>query len=224
MDRSGLMSNHPERWVWGKDSTGDITDPQNIISYKKYCEDIDFMTIDCGVGSIRDPNPVTYAQIVFLLTNLPKSKNFIMKMYIPFTPSIKSTLYYLLYKHFRELHFYKPLQNPMSSESYVIGIYYTPLSKQKKIKMLKYKKIFDSEKSPFKGDIPTSFIRQLESVSRKLTDRYVHEIEKQIYYIDNLKAIDNTHRNLLEKAIEDRNRDWLQRFKPKRIKESDKLV
>jgi 23S rRNA U2552 (ribose-2'-O)-methylase RlmE/FtsJ len=222
-DPTGLLNQYPDRWIWGKDGTGDITKPENIISYKKHCENIDFMTIDCGVGHVRDANPVTYAQIVFLLTNLPKGKNFVMKMFQPFLPKIKISLYYLLYKHFEVLHFYKPLQNQISSEFYVIGINYDPISKKEKIKMLKFMRKFNPDKG-FIKKIPESFVKQLELASQKLTDQYVHEIERQIYYIDNLEYIDDKHRELLEKAKEERNIDWIHRFKIKRIKDIDKLV
>jgi hypothetical protein len=136
----------------------------------------------------------------------------------------KISLLYLLYSSFEEIHFYRSLQNPVSEEFYVIGINYEkPLSKKEKIKMLKYMKRFDAEKSliPCK-DIPDSFIKQL--ASHRLTDGFVQEMERRIYYMDNLEYADEKHRKFLERAIDERNKDWIKRFKIKRIKDIDRLV
>ena len=35
-DNFNLIKNNPKKWLWGKDNTGDITVPDNIIHMKKF--------------------------------------------------------------------------------------------------------------------------------------------------------------------------------------------
>ncbi|MCJ7638180.1 MAG: SAM-dependent methyltransferase, partial [Nitrososphaeraceae archaeon] len=52
-DAYGFMRKYKERWLWGKDDTGDITNVENIKEYhKKFNYSVDLFTSDCGLGAI----------------------------------------------------------------------------------------------------------------------------------------------------------------------------
>jgi hypothetical protein len=75
----------------------------------------------------------------------------------------------MLYHNFEELYIYKPIQDPDSIYFYVIGINYG-----------------------IKNNL-NNFDKQLDNIIEKLVDNYDRYNEKNNYYIDNIKNIDQEH-------------------------------
>lgn len=215
-DDYNLMKHYPKRWVWGKDGTGDITNPENIKYYKKYCENIDLLTSDCGLeNNIDNPqiNKVNYSQFLFMFNNLPNNGNCILKVFTPLK-SQKISLLYIMYKQFKKLYFYKPMQNPSSLEFYVIGINYKPLDNISINKMFNLLNNYDEDISLVKK-ISKSFYIQLEKIMYDIYENYDKSIQKKIYYIDNFEMISEKHKKYLKGIIHEKNKEWTKYVKLK---------
>jgi hypothetical protein len=129
-DRFGLIKNYPNRWLFGINKTGDITDQDNIKSYEcnPLLKDIDLITGDVGV---RIPSNmfneqeaytghINYGQVLAGLVVLPLGKKFIFKAFNPFTEPFTISLIYLLTCIFDNVSIIKPkTSHPSSSEVYI---------------------------------------------------------------------------------------------------------
>jgi hypothetical protein len=209
-DDFGILKQFPERWIWGKDNTGDISNPENIKFYSEHCKDVDLMTSDCGIDfGARDEflEKINYSQFLFMFNNLPKGGNCLLKVFSPIS-SQKISILYLAYSRFKKMFFYKPMQNPSSEEFYMIGINYeNPLNKEELNIMFNVLNNYNSEEC-LVDNIPEYFILQLENIMRKLADNYDRAIEKKIYYLDNLDKITQEHIRDLNKTIIRKNQEF----------------
>ena len=163
----GILHRHRNRWDFGKDNTGDITKVENIKYYKKYFKDIDLLTSDCGLGWTNEEDislkKVHFAQMLFMFYNLNRGGNFVGKFILPITNSLEINMIYLMYKSFKRLYFYKPLQNQYSSEFYIIGLHYIPVDKKITDSMFKKLSNFKKEtlsKCIIRESYPKRFVHQ----------------------------------------------------------------
>lgn len=220
-DKYNLLKKNPDKWNWGADGTGDILNPENIKYYKKYCEGVELITSDCGLGWKEDDDSllkIDIAQILAILYNLPKGANFVGKFVLPIRSPLLVSLIYILYESFGKLIFYKSIQNQYSGEFYIIGKKYKPVDKEvldKLLKLLKVKNnnvIVNTDLDLYKT-YPEEFIYQLINIIDKMVDNLTFHIDRQLYYVDNMKFISEEHIDLLRKYIVEKNKDWVKRFK-----------
>lgn len=239
-DGLGLMKKYPNRWHFGGDNTGDITKVENIKSYKPMCSNAELMTADCGLDwklrhSGKYEGMLDFAMFLFILNNLKNGGNTIIKVYYPLT-NMKISLIYLFYRVFKELHIYKPIQNLGSEEVYLIGIDYkkkrmTKNNLEDMYKILrKYRKqeFGNEKKTPNMSlfpilKIPQKFILQLEKVSKQIHYDFDNNIARKIYYVDNQEKISNKHYDELKEQIQIKVVRWCEKYKLKKIKDSDNL-
>jgi hypothetical protein len=239
-DGLGLMKKYPDRWHFGGDNTGDITKVENIKSYKPICSNAELMTADCGLDwklrhSGKYEGMLDFAMFLFILNNLKSGGNTIIKVYYPLT-NMKISLIYLFYRVFKELHIYKPIQNLGSEEVYLIGIDYkkkrmTKNNLEDMYKILrKYRKqeFGNEKKTPNMSLFPISkilqkFILQLEKVSKQIHYDFDNNIARKIYYVDNEEKISNKHYEELKEQIQTKVVRWCEKYKLKKIKDSDNL-
>ncbi|AXN91013.1 putative FtsJ-like methyl transferase [Namao virus] len=129
-DQYELMKKHPDRWFFGTDFTGDITNTQNIKDFCTKLKDISFLTGDCGI--CIDPRrsnhqdimlaKVNFAQVVILMHILKENGNFVIKHFLPMQDHFFMSYIYLLSVYFKELYFCKPCTSrPTNREIYLIG-------------------------------------------------------------------------------------------------------
>jgi hypothetical protein len=226
-DDYGLVKKYKKNWLFGVDNSGDIRKVANIQLYKEYCKDIDLLTSDCGTSWTENAarDSVYLAQIVFILNNVPVGKDFVCKMFLPFSDPLKLSTIYLLYLAYEHLHIYKPYQNLQSPEYYIIGKHHKPLSKEIISKLLdildNYKKhdlstmaLFDISK------IPESFILQLERVASELVVSFKRSRDRTLYYVDNYDNITIKHWKDLADHIHEKNLEWLHKFQFKPLEQS----
>lgn len=128
-NRYGLIKKYKQKWLFGKDNTGDITNIENIKYIKtKIPNDINLITSDCGkpqtlktfIFQEKEMVYLNLSQIRAALYLLPLNNNFIFKTFLPLILPINISLIYILYKSFKEISLYKPTVNPSSSEIYFI--------------------------------------------------------------------------------------------------------
>lgn len=214
-----LMERNPDKWDFAPDHSGDITKIENIKYYAKYLKEVDLVTFDCG-ENYSDYFKATYqdkisidlniASILMILNGLKKSSNFVIKVFLPQNSKFIISLNYLLYKSFENLHIYKPLQNPNSSEIYLIGKNYRPLEDKIINKLFDYyqKNDYDS----FLFDFEKKFISDYESNMVHFTQKNINALTSLIYYdesYDTFKKNNSYVRELQNKNIS----MWLKKFK-----------
>lgn len=224
-DGYGLLKKYPERWNWGADGTGDILNPENIKYYKKYCEGIDLITSDCGLGWKDGDDTllkIEIAQILAILYNLPKGANFIGKFVLPIKSPLLVSLIYILYEAFGKLIFYKSVQNQYSGEFYIIGKKYSPVDKEILNKLLELLKMKESNSNlgnnintnlDLYKEYPEEFIYQLISSIDRMVENLTFHIDRQLYYVDNIKQISEEHMEMVKNYITEKNIDWVKKFK-----------
>jgi hypothetical protein len=229
-DQFGLIKRHRERWDWGADETGDITSIRNIKYYKKQVASrptISLMTSDAGL-SMKESGyeRVAFASLLAILDILPTGASMVYKILTPIDEPLILNLIYVAYCNFRQLIFYKPVQNNQSREFYIIGKGY--LGTQPKILEVFYNelKVYKegSAQDLFKDRYPEAFVRQFVAISRQLADNYCYTIERNIYYLDNYEHITPEFARMAKDYYDEKNQDWLDKYKPRRIEnEVDKL-
>lgn len=218
-DDYGLIAKNPSKWDFGPKDTGDITDPDNIRYYlKKYADqNLQLITADCGTSwDERDlSSKLKYSMIILILGLLGTGGNFVFKTLMPLNEHSIISLYYLIYIHFEQLIFFKPLQNAWSPEFYVIGLNY-----QNKIDNtdmdLMIKQLDSYNRKVSLVDTTTEnyskFMIQLESITSKLKNNFRIAILRNIFFVDNWSKLDSDEKAEIKKNIEDRNDDWIKRF------------
>ena len=225
-DQFGMIRRNPERWDYGADQTGDITKVSNIRYYKKQVAKrapINLMTSDCGLA-MKEPGyeKVAFASLLAILDILPVNGTMVYKILTPIDEPIILNLVYVAYCNFKELVFYKPVQNNHSREFYIIGKGYqgtNPIILEKFYDVLKQFK--DGQKLDlFKDKYPEAFVRQFVDISNQLADNYIYAIERNIYYLDNFENLTPEFIKLMKDYYDEKNQDWLDKYKPVRM-ESD---
>jgi len=239
-DDFGLIKNNKERWDWGIDGTGDITNIGNIHHYAKVVKDmqknmqkgmqkdthnphnphnqhIDLITSDCGLPmKCEGYEKVAFASLLAILYILPKGGSMVYKIFSPIDEPIILNLIYIAYTNFKDFIFYKPVQNSQSREFYIIGKGY--LGTEPTI----IEKLFDELKKFKQGEevdlfadtYLESFVRQMVQASTILADNFVYTIERQIYFVDNSDVITPDFIKLFYDYYNEKNKDWLDKYNP----------
>jgi hypothetical protein len=215
-DNYGLIKQNPEMWNFGENGSGNITNEDIIKYYKKYMDDVDFITSDCGIKYEENSEncklqKLDLAQTLAILYNLPKNGNMVIKVFQPVTTPNQLMQIYLLYQNFEKLYFYKSVLNPYSREFYIIGLNYHPVEENILNKLFEMLNEFDNEKTLFET-YPESFLFQLEKGLRELADNFIFAIERQIYYTDNYDEIPETKLTLVKQYIHKKNKEWLEKY------------
>lgn len=225
-DQFGMIRRNPERWDYGADQTGDITKVRNIQYYKKQVSKrapINLMTSDCGLA-MKEPGyeKVAFASLLAILDILPVNGTMVYKILTPIDEPIILNLVYVAYCNFKELVFYKPVQNNHSREFYIIGKGYLGTNSDILEKFYDVLKQFkDTQKDDlFKDKYPEAFVRQFVDISNQLADNYIYTIERNIYYLDNFEKLTPEFIKLMKDYYDEKNQDWLDKYKPLRM-ESD---
>jgi len=121
------------------------------------------------------------------------------------------------------------VQNSQSREFYIIGKDYLGTAPQVIDKLLDiisrwsrlessgYKASWLEELDLFSDTYPEEFVAQVLAISEKLTSNYVNSIERIIYYVDNNDALGSEYQRHIDKYIKEKNEDWLDRYRPRKL-------
>ena len=225
-DNFGLIKRHPNNWDWGVDNTGDITNIENIKYYAKIAKDmnVNLMTSDCGLpwGNPKYYH-LAYASYVSILYSLPQNGTLLYKIMSPINIPLIWNLIYITYTNFKEMIFFKPVQNSQSREFYIIGKGYMGTDQKVLDKLLILVDKFNDPKfnkeeyDLFNDSYPEEFVIQVQNISEKLASNYVNSIERIIYYVDNFDALGKDYQKHIESYMEEKNNDWIRKYKPMRL-------
>jgi len=227
-DDFNYIKKYSDRWKFGYNNLGDITDSENIRWYREFTLDrnVELITSDCG---IREEDNIEYiiklhcAQLIFVLYNLPKKGNCLIKLNLPFLYTFQYELLYKYYISFDKLYIYKGNQNPLSKEFYLIGTGYNRNILEKELDNLLEQYInYDSEKDKERKFLE-DFIKQIYFIYEALINNYLFYFERKLFYINNHKNINKEHLKLLTESINKKNNLWIEKNNIKPIKDEDKL-
>ena len=215
-DDFNLIKQNPNNWKWGADGDGDITSCNNILSYKPLADDVELITSDCGIPmGTPGYEKIVFSSMVAITYLLPLNGNMIFKILTPIETPIVWNIIYLWFNNFKELRFFKPIQNAQSREFYIIGKGYLGTDKKTvdlllelvKDKTDKFEKI-----DLFDDKYPETFVLQLLDISKKLADNWCFTIQKQIYYSDNLEYLDKSFYKNAKDYIQEKNLDFIEKY------------
>jgi hypothetical protein len=182
------------------------------------------MTSYCGLPW-GDPKyyQVAYASYVSLLYSLPQNGTMLYKILSPIDVPLIWNLIYITYAYFKEMYIYKPVQNSQSREFYIVGKGYLGLEQNILEQLLNLIPKFDEpsfnkeEYDLFNDTYPEEFVIQIQKISEILASNYVNSIERIIYYVDNIDALGKDYQKHIESYMEEKNNDWIRKYKPIRL-------
>jgi hypothetical protein len=199
-DEYKLMERYPEKWLWGADNTGDITNTANISWFRQYIQQwcgnsgLQLIIGDGGLSTGLPPlmlQKLDLAQVLMVLSCTGYGGNCVIKHFTPYIKRHNETntaagfffgFLYLYYLAFDTVSFYKPYtSNPDSGEFYVIGCGF-----KNNITTTELQRLYDIL-NKFKlneciikmDEMPAAFIMQIIAFVEKMTDMNVTSEEKQ---------------------------------------------
>jgi hypothetical protein len=222
-----FIEKYPDNWDFGPNKNGDIRNINNFNYYINYCRNnnINLITSDCGLDHKDREKNMEFLNFVFMYFFIKASNigtNILFKMFLE-VDKIEIKMLYLISTLFDEIHFYKPLQNPRSTEIYLFG-------KNKIIEIdeninIKLEKMLNKGKlEELEIEIPGDFCKKLYEIFNFYVENFEKSMENKIYYLDNLYLMDEVDKDLWKKSIETANLLWLKRFPLKKIKDNDKFL
>jgi hypothetical protein len=209
-DSYGYIQRHPDRWLFGKDDTGDILNMANSLDYKRILEKykiekkidkIQLITGDLGVSMLNkwenEDEEVKFfqklelAQAIGTIICSDEGTDCVTKHFIPYLPSRpitkKSigyfiTLMYIYRLHFEEFEVIKPFTSSHTGLEFYITC--KNFRRPKNISIENLITAFD--KFELNGSffeiskIPSQFIDEIDSFMKNLIEYYTETIERII--------------------------------------------
>jgi hypothetical protein len=223
-DDYGFIKNNPDKWIYGKDGTGNIFSVQNQKWYYNFAKNFpkfDLITGDAGLAVTEDNleilQKLEYACVCMVAGTASIGSNCVMKHFLPFGVKMKESdkssgffvnyiyLYYLL---FDELRLVKPLtSNPNSGEFYVVCKGFCGISEENYNKLLNILDNFKTNICFFdRKDIPQEFIELVSNFNNQVIARNIKHKEVGIKIIDCIKDKEIYNQNIdckiyLDKSI-----------------------
>ncbi|CAL1292448.1 unnamed protein product [Larinioides sclopetarius] len=181
-----------KHWFFGKDNTGDITNPnyvkdlQEFISEKEY---FNLVTADGGIDCSDNPAEqeivvakLHFAEMLVALQSLAPGASFVLKKFT-FFECITICKMYFLSCIFKEVHVFKPFTSKSgNSEVYVVCLDYIGVEKVRAyLEQMNqnYGSLTDKCLFPLKS-IPSSFISQLIECSKLFTGFQEKSIQENL--------------------------------------------
>ena len=205
-DQYGFMKKYPDKWIFGVDDTGDITNSANQRWYRQYAKEFGTIDLVTGDGGIIGDNPLIfqkldYAQVCMVASLSSRGGNCVIKHFLPYVRRAPISYYgyglfinylYLYNLMFDEFNLVKPLtSNPDSGEFYVVCKGFRGVSEEMYEKMMNVLDNFTVNICFFdRKDIPDEFVNQIMDFVDKLLNMNVEHSE-----ITNLLLTCMIHKN-----------------------------
>lgn len=192
-DNYGFIKQHPKKWLYGADGSGDITLAENVewfnnFLHQKIPDTLDIITGDAGTShtetDIELLQRIDISQSIVVACVGRPSSSCIIKHFLPYLKSKSITkmadgyfysFMYLYHLLFAEFHMFKPLSSsPGSGEFYVVARGFHGITPQQRQLLLDYQANFSINKPMFaKQDMPESFITKVNQFIIELQNRVI---------------------------------------------------
>ena len=208
-DNFKMLKRYNKNYDFGPKNNGNLFYDYNLEYYEKYIREnkIDLITADCGMPN-KDESDVIINKLEssILLIGLKTRTNIICKILYPFTKSNKDTIImiYYMYKYYKKVYFYKPLQTLTNNEFYIICKDFD----ETRIDDIYNKFDFNEE------NIDDKYYYSLYKIYKKLIDVKIKAINFKLYLVDIYDIImDNKELyNEILKINEKIREDWIDKF------------
>jgi len=204
-DDYGYIKKYLDRWDFGRDNIGDITNKENLLYWEsKYNHSIDLYTSDCGycerINDFDNDKMLLYlntSQLILGLLLLKIGGNMVCKIFLPLNKPLMISIIYIYTMYFKKVSFIKQSSGSLSSvEIYIIGMglekHLDELTKEKLFELLDVNK-FDVNKTLFET-FTDHYMSQIVSISNIFMNSMIKYLETLLYYVDNPEPLKN-HRH-----------------------------
>ena len=163
-----------------------------------------------------------FKQLFLILYSLKDGDSMLFKLPLLLNNKSIMNLIYIAYHHFKDLIFYKPIQERNTRDFYIIGINYKQIDDElldtiiHHINEINNNNLDFNDLDMFNDIYPEAFGIQLESINTILTNKYIKFQEKQIYYHDCYEFINKNISMLSRQYIMEKNIEWIKRYKFKK--------
>ena len=220
-DQYGYMKKYKEKWLYGKDNTGNIMDSQNIKSFKeKFNYSVDLFTSDCGIESatkkdymnqeIRN-NKLCFSQVLIALSTVKLGGHGLLKIFSPFGNSSTLSFIFLLHKHFEFVYFVKQMTGgPENNEVYIVfKNKLQHLDPELEKYLFNCLDNFDENLALFPLEIYNPyFIQQMQKINKKFISKQIKNLVRTFYYCDSNDKL-KEHTQLLTSAKLSYSKTWV---------------
>lgn len=192
-DNYGFIKQHPKKWLYGADGSGDITLAENVAWFNEFLlreipDNLDIITGDAGTShtetDIELLQRIDISQSIVVACVARPGSSCIIKHFLPYLKSKSKTkmadgffisFMYLYHLLFAEFHMFKPLaSSPGSGEFYVVARGFHGITQQQRQLLLDYQANFTINKPMFaKQDIPESFINKVSQFIIELQEAVI---------------------------------------------------
>ncbi|XP_035212304.1 cap-specific mRNA (nucleoside-2'-O-)-methyltransferase 2-like isoform X2 [Stegodyphus dumicola] len=179
-------------WYFGKDNTGDITNPKYLLEIKDILEKrglVKLVTADGSINCLDNPGEqeflvadLQFSEMLIGLSILAPGGSFVIKKFTLFEYMNICQIYFLNCI-FKEVHVFKPFTSKAgNSEIYVICLgYSSSASISTYLDHLREKYLANKEKAMFPHSlIPESFMFQLRECSKMFLEKQMNAINKNL--------------------------------------------
>jgi 23S rRNA U2552 (ribose-2'-O)-methylase RlmE/FtsJ len=194
-DYYGIIAANPERWIYGKNNTGDISNPDIVREYIEMANNsFDIATSDCGFnfgsGSDHDQSKMSYkiaairmGQYLSVTNTLKIGGSCFFKIFLPASHINVLVILQMMHEHFEDVIYFKPYLNAESPEFYVIGknlrTFYTRDEREVLFKLL----VNANKEIPYKSTVPigATFYASHKKRIETILLNYSQAVNYQIY-------------------------------------------
>ena len=200
-DTYGIIRKNSNKWIWGADNTGDITNVKNIKWYREYIlnkmPDLSLVVGDGGLSTFTGPGldplilqRLDLAQVIMVLACSRPDGSCVIKHFTPYVKRHTSTyeasgfflgFIYMYYIAFKSVHLFKPYTSaPNSGEFYVVGEGFRGITNQELEQFYKILENFKVNQAIIPNDaMPETYIEQINGFLERMSDMNTMAIEKQ---------------------------------------------
>jgi cap2 methyltransferase len=246
IDQYHLIRKFQDNWIFGADGDGDITSPDNIVSFSQiirtkfghkvdlFTSDVKYVPVDVNFDEEERINlPVHLGHLLCALVTLNPGGVMILKEFTLLEASSVCMLYIMAYC-FEKLHIVKPeTSRPANSEIYIVGTGYkdnlTEQELQKLLNIMEYIRFMNTDcGSPAiftKDSIPTKFIDEIVEVQSSLAAHQISGLEQNLALFEKYKnSSPATIRNDLISIRQKVAYEWIKKMKVKKLDDINKML
>ena len=188
-DDYGFIKKNPQKWLYGKDNTGDITKSENIRWFRNYMKKIEPLNLITGDGGMGGSNlvelqKIDYAQVCMVASCASIGTNCIIKHFHHMNNKLPASqkgsgfivgFLYIYYLMFEDIRLIKPhTSSPNSGEFYVVGLKFKGLKEDIIDKLLLQLDNFQENNCFFnKADIKEEFVIQILDFIHTLINKHI---------------------------------------------------
>jgi len=214
-DIYGFIKKTQSSWDYGKDSSGNIMNHQNLEYYFKKYKGVDSLVGDCGVPWSPKTDPtknLDVSQMLYALLLPRVGGNFVIKTFSTNFDLQFLSLLYISCSKFDKLHIFRSSRNIWSPEIYIVGISKRAMSSEEEQNLLNISKKLSQGKIiyPVKH-ISADFGLEYEYHTQTIITAYT-EIKKFFVYLARNYEFFNQIKEKILQALNQKNKLWLKKY------------